>query len=427
MSRALPDRSLSGLEGSMPPYPNLRHVRLFDAAVDRASLSCAAEAVHISQPAASQALSKLEAFFGGLLLHRQGARVSPTERGLVVARRARRSLEFLHLASANLARHSAIGKGLAMNLLEVHATITQLRALSAFADTGTFQGAARLLGQAEPSVQRAARQLERMVSVPLFDSAQRGLRLTPAGSMLASHAHLILRELDSAREEVREMEGTFDGRIIIGTLPLVRTKIIPAAIAKLSSRRPQASFEILDGDYESLLAALMVGKIDLLVGALRRRNLDNRLVEETLFSDGLSIIARADHPLRQKQRVTYRDLARYPWVLPRQGTPARAIFNAFAERFPEESSASGIIETGSLVAVRGILLQTERLTILSRQQIEYDEKAGLLGVVPFDLPHSDRPIGMARRSNWEPTILQRDFIAALQEAVAEREDHAPGT
>ncbi|WEX10539.1 LysR family transcriptional regulator [Chelativorans sp. AA-79] len=403
----------------MQPYPNLRHIRLFEAAVDLASLSRAAEAVHISQPAASQAISRLEVYFGGLLLHRQGARVSPTERGTVVARRARRSLELLRSASANLARQSRIGKGLAMDLLEVHATITQLRAIAAFADTGTFLGAARLLGQAEPSVQRAARQLERIVRVPLFDGAYRSLRLTPAGAMLASHAHLILRELDSAGEEVREIDGRFDGRIVVGTLPLVRTKIIPAAIAKLSALRPEASIEILDGDYDSLIAALMTGKIDLLIGALRRSTLDKRLVEETLFSDGLSIIARADHPLRQKREITHEDLARYPWVLPRRGTPTRAIFEVLAERFPPGATPSGNIVTGSLVAVRGILLQTDRLTILSRQQIEYDEKAGLLGVVPFGLPQSERPIGMTLRSNWEPTALQRDFIAALREAVAE--------
>ena len=403
----------------MPLYPNLRHIRLFEAAVDLSSLSRAAEAVHISQPAASQAISKLEALFGGLLLNRQGARVSPTERGLLVARRARRSLELLRLASTNLARQARIGKGLAMDLLEVHATVTQLRALAAFADMGSFQGAARTLGQAEPSVQRASRQLERIVGVQLFEGAYRSLRLTPAGTMLASHAHLILREFDSAREEVREMEGTFDGRVVIGTLPLVRTKIIPAAIAKLSSRRPHASIELLDGDYESLVMALLSGKIDLLVGALRRRALDNRLVQETLFSDGLSIIARADHPLRQRSRVTYHDLARYPWILPRQGTPTRAIFDSLAEACPGGWSSRGTIVTGSLVAIRGILLQTDRLTILSRQQIEYDEKARLLGVIPFDLPHSDRPIGMTRRGNWEPTVLQRDFISALREAVAE--------
>ncbi|WP_246226239.1 LysR family transcriptional regulator [Chelativorans xinjiangense] len=417
MTSAHSDETPAVVEYGMQTQPNLRHVRLFDAAIASSSLSRAAEKVHISQPAASQAISRLEKLFGGPLLDRQGAGVFPTERGAILARRARRSLELLRAASVSLARQSRIGKGLAVDLLEVHATSTQLRALAAFAEAGTFQGAARLLGQAEPSVQRAARQVERIGGVPLFDGAYRALHLTPAGLTLASHAHLILREFESALEEVREYEGTFDGRVIVGTLPLVRTRIIPSAIARLCASRPRATVEILDGDYDSLIRALLIGKIDLLVGALRRGAVGKGLVEETLFSDGVSIIGRADHPLVHKRTVTYEDLAGYPWVLPRQGTPTRAIFNALAENFPPQWRWNGAVVTGSLIAVRGILMQTDRLTILSRQQIEYDEKAGLLKVIPFALPQSERPIGMTARSDWQPTALQRDFVDALREAA----------
>lgn len=412
-------------------YPNLRHIRLFAAAVTYSSLTRAAESVHVSQPAASQAISRLEAQFGGTLLERLGTGVRPTARGTIVARRARRSLELLRSASTALVRQSRkppvqrpdggvsdrIHGAPSGDLLEVHTTSTQLRALAAFTEAGTFQGAARLLGQAEPSVQRAARQLERVGGVPLFDGAYRALRLTPAGAMLARHAHLILREFESAVEEVREYDGQFDGRIIIGTLPLVRTRIVPSAVAGLSGRRPDARVEILDGDYDSLVRALLIGKIDLLVGALRHRAAERGLVEETLFSDGLSIIARAGHPLLQKASVNHQDLAEYPWVLPREGTPTRAIFDALARDFPPHRCVGGPIITGSLIAVRGILMQTDRLTILSRQQIEYDEQAGLLQVVPFALDHSERPIGMTTRSDWQPTALQREFLAILREAA----------
>ncbi|MFN3766681.1 MAG: LysR family transcriptional regulator, partial [Aliihoeflea sp.] len=39
----------------MSSYPNLRHVRLFQFAAETNSLTRAAEAVRVSQPAASQA------------------------------------------------------------------------------------------------------------------------------------------------------------------------------------------------------------------------------------------------------------------------------------------------------------------------------------------------------------------------------------
>lgn len=405
----------------MVDYPNLRHVRLFAYAADAGSLSKAAEAVRVSQPAASQALSRLEVYFGGDLFERRGSGVFLTDRGRVVAVRAARVVELLRSTNARLARQSRIGRALAQDLLETHATIAHLRALAGFARAGSFSAAARNLGQAEPSVQRAARELERVGGVPLFDGRQQSVRLTPAGIMVASAAGLVLKELESALEEVRELDGSFDGRIVVGTLPLVRSTIIPEAVARCMAARPGASIEIMDGSYEALAHSLVIGDIDMLLGALREDKLRRGVTQEELFIDGLSVVARADHPLVTAARVSPADLSAYPWALPRRNTPTRAIFDAIAaEHGFGPQPGEGIIETGSLVALRGILLRTDRLTILSRHQIAYEEQTGLLGVVCVDLPPTQRPIGIATRTGWKPTALQAEFLAALREAAPRR-------
>ncbi len=406
----------SPLERRMASYPNLRHVRLFAHAVAANSLSKAAEAIRVSQPEASQAISKLEAYFGGPLFERRGTGVFATQRGLVVAARAERALDLLRGANAKLARQSRMGRALAQDLLETHATIAHLRAMAAFAQTGSFSAAARRLDQAEPSVQRAARELERIGGVALFDGKQ-VVRLTPTGQMLASCASLMLRELESAVDEVGELDGRFDGRIVVGTLPLVRTRVVPAAVAEWTRRRPQASIEILDGTYEALQHGLAIGDVDMLVGALRESPAPRGVAQETLFADGLSIVARAGHPLMAKTSVGYDDLFAFPWVLPRRGTPTRAIFDGIAARSGKDPSSQGVVETASLVALRGILLETDRLTILSRRQIAYEEQTGLLSVVPFALPDSERPIGVTTRNGWKPTVLQAEFLDALRNAA----------
>lgn len=403
----------------MVDYPNLRHVRLFAYAVEAGSLSKAAEAVRVSQPAASQALSRLEDHFGGDLFERRGSGVFLTDRGRVVSVRAARVIDLLRSANARLAKQSRIGRALAQDLLETHATIAHLRALAGFARAGSFSAAARNLGQAEPSVQRAARELERIGGVPMFDGRQQSVRLTTAGTMIASVAGLVLRELESALEEVRELDGSFDGRIIVGTLPLVRTTIIPEAVAQCTAKRPGASIEIQDGSYDSLVHSLVIGDIDMLVGALREDKLRRGLSQEALFLDGLAVVARADHPLVLADKPTHADLSDYPWALPRANTPTRAIFDAMAATHgfgPRDGE--GIVETGSLVALRGILMRTDRLTIISRHQIEYEARAGLLGIVDVELPPMERPIGITTRSGWKPTALQAEFLASLREAAA---------
>jgi LysR family transcriptional regulator, regulator for genes of the gallate degradation pathway len=403
----------------MHAYPNLRHIRLLVHALTQNSLSRAADMVGISQPAASQAISRLEEQFGGQLFERRANGIFVTDRGRVVAARAERVLQLLRHASAALARRAKPNRAGGPDLLEARVTIAQLRALAAFGQTSGFPAAARRLHQAEPSVQRAAREVERVAGVPLFEGRQQAVRLTSAGRSLAGAASLALKELESAVQEVGELDGRFDGRVVIGTLPLVRTSIVPRAIAMWSARRPTASIEIVDGPYDLLIHGLGIGDMDLVVGALRESPQPRGFVQEKLFDDGLAIVARAGHPLFSSTRVARRDLGGYQWVLPRKGTPTRAIFDCFAAEAGIESARTGLIETGSLVSIRGILMETDRLTVLSPRQIVHEREAGLLDIVPIELPRTDRPIGVTTRHGWKPTTLQREFLAALRAAVAD--------
>jgi len=401
----------------MQTYPNLRHVRLFDRAVATGSLSKAADSVRVSQPAASQALAKLEEHFGGPLFERRGSGVHPTPRGMIVAARTGRVLATLRAANLRLARQLRPDRIIAGDLLETHATIAHLRAIAGFARVGSFSGAARQMEQAEPSVQRAARDLERLSGAELFEGKHQSLRLTATGAMMAVCASLVLQELESASVEVRELDGSFDGRIVIGSLPLIRTGIVPDAIAALVGRRPRASIEILDGSYDVLMHGLLIGDIDILLGALREHDTDKGVTQEALFSDGLSVVARSGHPLFSQGKVSPADLARYPWVLPRKRTPTRELFDALVKGLGLHLPDTGVIETGSLGAIRGILIKTDRLTMLSRRQILYEEQAGLLGVVDVELPAMARPIGITTRAGWKPTALQEEFLSALREAA----------
>ena len=71
-------------------YPNPRHLRAFTALADTGSFSLAAEAVHLGQPALSQAIAKLEDTVGVRLIERttRSVRLTPAgEEFLVDARR----------------------------------------------------------------------------------------------------------------------------------------------------------------------------------------------------------------------------------------------------------------------------------------------------------------------------------------------------
>ncbi|MBO0347385.1 LysR family transcriptional regulator [Roseibium limicola] len=398
-------------------YPNLRHLRLLEAAHRLGSLTAAAETILISQPAASQAITRLNSQFGGKLLQRRGNGVFATERGLLVVRRTERVLGLIKNYSQSSLRRLRGARLEREIALENHLTISHVRAVSAVGRMGSFSAAARSLGQTEPNVQRAARELEGILGSKLFVGGVKGMHLTDGGEAIARTANLILKELDSTFEEIREYEGAYDGRVVIGTLPLVRSWLVPEAVVAVSKGYPEATIGILDGTYEDLIHSLESGGIDVLLGALREGFTHPGLEQEVLFEDQLSIVVRNGHPLTSLPEISLETLQQYAWVLPRPGTPTRDLFERLVQSGALPRDTRGCIETGSLVALRGILMDTDYLTIISPRQIVLELEAGLLKVLPVPLKGSARPIGMTTRNNWQPTRLQEDFVTSLRKAV----------
>jgi LysR family transcriptional regulator of gallate degradation len=154
----------------------------------------------------------------------------------------------------------------------------------------------------------------------------------------------------------------------------------------------------LDGPYDDLVTALRCGDIDFLVGALRGSASDTDLIEEPLLEDQLSLIVRSGHPLQTKKSLDWPDLLDYEWILPRAGTPTRELFQAAINSHGLESPQH-VIETSSMALLRGLLVETDMVTVLSRHQIHYDEINGMLAALPFELSETRRPIGITCRDH----------------------------
>src|SRR5437879_4644852 len=72
--------------------PTLHALALFAAVVEHGTMTAAAEAEQISEPAISAQVQALERYYGTPLLARAGRGVAPTEAGRLVADYARRAL-----------------------------------------------------------------------------------------------------------------------------------------------------------------------------------------------------------------------------------------------------------------------------------------------------------------------------------------------
>lgn len=360
----------------------------------------AAAETGVSQPAASQAVRNLERTFNSQLLLRGSSGAAATEAGRVLALRIARA--FTHLENGVAEATRAAARRATLSLL----TNTHLRALKAVSRHGSFASAARAEALCLSAVNRAARELERVVGAQLFERTSFGVRVTRAGENLARRAGLFFSEIAQAASEIAMLRGRASGETVIGAMPLARGSFLPVALAAIEPAR-MGRVRLMEGAYEVLLSGLLRGEIDFLVGALRHDRAHRDLVHEHLLEDPLSILMRADHPLARKRRLTPKDLAAYPWIAPRRSTPLDAQFHELVGALP--SANTGAIECNSLSAARVLLMQSDRLMLLSDAQTVYERQSGMLTSRPHPRGRITRPIGFSFRRDWRPTPVQ-DFI-----------------
>ncbi len=373
---------------------NLRHLRVLLAVVEHGSVTEAAALCHLSQPAVTQTIAKLERLAAGPLFQRTQQGFFPTDRGQVLAARVTRALALLDPVLDELSPR-----------LRLTVTTAQLRALSAVSEAQNFTLAAHSLGLAQPTVHRAITQLEQETPRKLFERTRFGLVATRACRDLVRAARLALAELEQANAELAELDGRDAGPIVVGALPLARSSILPRALIAFRQRRSRQTVTVIDGTYRDLLAGLRRGDIDVIVGALREDLPVEDVVQEQLFDDRLVVIAGNHHPLAGKSGLSFADLAGFMWVVPRPGTPSRMQFDAVfaASRATPPDSLLG---TGSILLMREILSRSDHLGCISALQARAEIDLGLLSPLDVTAHWPGRPIGLSLRSDWKPTAAQ---------------------
>lgn len=381
---------------------NLRHLRLVLAVAQTGSITTAASRCNISQPAATQALKKLEAGFGRLLFDRTTTGIFPTPNGIILANRIERALGLLDAAATPFGAR-----------LHITASTARLKALIELAHSQNFSLAARNLGITQPTVHRAITQLEQELGRPLFRRTQFGIVPTRAGHQLAQAAQLAFAELAQAQMELEEAGGNARLTITIGGMPLARAFLLPKAMAQFQGRYPQVNFRIVEGPYETLLGGLLRAEIDLLLGALRTPPPVADIVQEHLFEDEVVVVSGPSHPLAGEATPELRQALDFPWVIPFSGTPARRHFDAQIEQ-AGLSPPFTMVETSSMILMRELLHQGPYLGVVSRLQATGEIEKGLMSALPIAIEDSRRAIGLTMRSNWRPTPMQKEFLDSVR-------------
>jgi LysR family transcriptional regulator of gallate degradation len=401
------------------PLVSLRHLHAFSAVAAAGGIRRSADSLFRASSAVARSVAALEQSLDVQLFERKGRGMLLTSAGETVRLRADRIEAELHGVRDEALRMSGTngermgGKvGGKVGGIEALLNERRLQAAALLAEVHYMPGVAHALGASQSAISQAITHLENMLGQPLFLRTAHGMLPTDAGRRWIERFERVLAELRHIPEDIAALAGVVRGVVTIGALPLARSQFLPLAIAAVQARHPHLVIRSLESPYDELTAGLLSGRIDFILGALRP-SMGVAFVAEPLFEDKVALVARAGHPLAGRKRIGMDDLARYPWVMSRAGTPLRERFDRFFEGEGVVPPAP-VVETGDLALARGLLLSSDMLTALSLHQLYHEIRAGQLVELHFALRGMERDIGITTRRGAHLSPGARALIEELR-------------
>ena len=283
--------------------------------------------------------------------------------------------------------------------------VNRLRVIDAVARHGSVTAAAKELHYSQPSVTHHLARLEAETGAQLLQRVGRGIRLTPAGQLLADRAAEIIGRIDAAGAELSAHVGLNAGRVRLAAFASAIGSLVPAAVATLASRHPGLEISLTDTHPPEAIELLRTGKVEVAIifrydetepepaGVRLHHLLDDPVyVLSTRRERGLAEPARRDVDRR------LRALPQPPAVPVRR----RRVRSADRLQLRRHGRDAGVVAAGLGVATQtGLALRAHHIE----------------GVVATELPGSKRHIYAATYGEPPDPPATAALLAALAEAA----------
>jgi DNA-binding transcriptional LysR family regulator len=197
----------------------------------------------------------------------------------------------------------------------------QLLGFRQVAKLGSFTRAAAATFRTQSALSQQVKALEAELDCQLLERlGKRKLRLTPAGEKLLNFAESLLASLEHFKEELSDLKGLPQGRLSLAAPFTTLLHLLPQALKTYRGLFPQVDLTLLDRPQQGVLDLVKNGDVDL--GLALESLVPGDLTAQRWLPVETVLLTPPDHPLAALPRVSLRQIARYPLILPPRGPEA---------------------------------------------------------------------------------------------------------
>ncbi|ACL57232.1 LysR family transcriptional regulator [Methylobacterium nodulans] len=165
--------------------------------------------------------------------------------------------------------------------------------------------------------------LEDTLRVPLFARSNKGLELTPAAHALLQHARIILRDLGQMESELLDHSTGHRGQIRLHASLSTVVQYLPNDIRDFLNLYPAIQIQLEEGLSQQVIRAVSENAAD--IGIFGGSSVVPGLHVVPYRTDRLVVIMPDDHPLRDRPKLTFAEVAEHDLVGPQMGSYLNAL------------------------------------------------------------------------------------------------------
>jgi DNA-binding transcriptional LysR family regulator len=302
-----------------------------------------------------------------------------------------------------------------------------LRVLDVLLEERSVTRTGARLGLTQSAVSHALNRLRYMLNDELFVRGPAGMQPTPRAVEMGPQVHAALHQLQAALQPSDFDPATSERRFSVVAGAYASAILVPPVVGRLAEAAPRVDLLIAELAPD-VLERMDARRIDFMVGGVLAA--PERFARETIFTEALAWIVRADHPLTLRNTIDLEALVSVPHVaisrslpgLIDDGTERRAFVSRAswedAGAFAAALAAAGLtrrvgVTVPDTYSALAVAARSDMATLIPRRLALLSAQSGKVKLIdpPYESPSVDVTLLFLRERLAEPAIAwMRDVI-----------------
>ena len=272
--------------------------------------------------------------------------------------------------------------------------------------------AARVLHLSQPAVTKHIQLLEDELHIALFTRSANGMVLTQAGVIYLQHVQQVAQAHERVAQHLRGPAGVLTGRLRLGTNKTVLAYYLPDILVAFKKRYPSVTCEILDGNTDTVVGALLDQHIDLALieGPCQRPEIQ----KQTFLEDDIIWIAAPNDPIAAIKYPTVQAVLRRPVILRELGAGSRQFMDQALRQLRVPSERQNVVqEIPSPEGIKRLVAAGVGIGYVFRLGVEPELASGRLVRINCAKLTIRRPFSVLYPQGPAPSGISHAFIQLL--------------